>query len=66
MGLFDKVKGLVGSNAEKIEDVVEDGIDKAADMAKGIVPDEHDDKVDMAADKAKEMADKIDGEDDDA
>lgn len=64
MGLFDKVKGLVGSNAEKIEDVVEDGIDKAADMAKGIVPDEHDDKVDMAAEKAKDMADKIDGEDD--
>jgi len=45
-------------------DVVEDGIDKAADMAKGMVPDEHDDKVDMAADKAKDMADKIDGEDD--
>ena len=64
MGLFDKAKKLVGDNAEKIEDVVEDGIDKAADMAKGIVPDEHDDKVDMAAEKAKDMADKIDGEDD--
>ena len=63
MGLFDKAKKLVGDNAEKIEDVVEDGIDKAADMAKGIVPDEHDDKVDMAADKAKDLLDKVDGDD---
>ena len=62
MGLFDKVKGLLGSNAQKIEDVVEDGIDKAADMAKGMVPDGHDDKVDMAAEKAKDAADQIDGE----
>ncbi|MEM9200310.1 MAG: antitoxin [Actinomycetota bacterium] len=64
MGIFDKAKGLLGSNADKLEDVVEDGIDKAADMAKGLVPDEHDDKVDMAAEKAKDMADKIDGEED--
>ena len=35
-------------------------------MAKDVVPDEHDDKVDMAVDKAKDLADKIDGEDDDA
>jgi flavin-binding protein dodecin len=66
MGLFDKVKGIVGSNAGKIEDAVEGGLDKAGDMAKKVVPDEHDDKVDMAVDKAKDMADKIDGEDDDA
>ena len=35
----------------------------AADKAKELVPDEHDDKVDLAAEKAKDLADKIDGED---
>lgn len=64
MGLFDKAKKLVGDNAEKIEDAVEDGIDMAADKAKDLVPDAHDDKVDMAAEKAKDLADKIDGDDD--
>ncbi|MEM8706184.1 MAG: Rv0909 family putative TA system antitoxin [Actinomycetota bacterium] len=62
MGLFDKVKGIFGSNAEKIEDAVEDGIDKAAELAKDKLPGDHDDKIDMAADKAADMADKIDGE----
>ena len=63
MGIFDKAKGLIGDNADTIEDAVEDGIEMAADKAKELVPDEHDDKVELAAEKAKDLADKIDGED---
>ena len=51
MGILDKIKGLVGGNADKAEEV----IDKVADVAKDKVPDAHDDKVDMAADKAKDL-----------
>jgi MT0933-like antitoxin protein len=57
MGILDKVKGLVGSNKEKVEG----GIDKAADVAKGKLPDEHDAKVDKAADTLKGQIDKLDG-----
>ena len=57
MGILDKVKGLVGSNKEKVEE----GIDKAADVAKGKLPDEHDAKVDQAADTLKGQIDKLDG-----
>ncbi len=59
MGILDKIKGLIGGNAEKIED----GIDKAAEVAKDKVGEEHADKVETAADKAKEVVDKLDGED---
>ena len=58
MGILDKLKGMVGGNAAKVED----GIDKAADMAKDKVGDDHADKIDTAADKAKEVVDKLDGD----
>jgi uncharacterized protein YpmB len=61
MGILDKIKGLVGGNADKVED----GIDKAADVAKDKVGEEHADKVDMAADKAKDVVDSLDGDDSD-
>jgi len=57
MGLLDKVKGLVGSNKEKVDE----GIDKAADLAKDKLPDQHDAKVDKAADGLKGQIDKLDG-----
>lgn len=58
MGILDKIKGLIGGNADKLDD----GIDKAAELAKDKVPDAHDDKVDMAADKAKEVVEDLGGE----
>ncbi len=61
MGILDKIKGLVGGNADKVED----GIDKAADLVKDKVGDEHADKVDMAAEKAKDVVDSLDGDDGD-
>ena len=60
MGFLDKIKGLVGQNADKVED----GLDKAADFAKDKLPDEHDGKVDSAVDAAKDMLDKVDGDED--
>jgi len=62
MGILDKIKGLVGGNADKVED----GIDKAADVAKDKVGEGNADKVDMAADKAKEAVDGLDGDDGDS
>lgn len=58
MGFLDTVKGLVGKNADKADD----GLDKAGDLAKDHVPDEHDDKVDTAVDKAKEVVDDLEAE----
>ena len=58
MGILDKIKGLVGGNADKIEGT----IDKVADVAKDKLPDSVDDKIDMAADKAKDVVDGLDGE----
>lgn len=57
MGILDKVKGLVGGN----KDTVGQGIDKAADIAKDKLPDQHDAKVDKAADTLKGQVDKLDG-----
>jgi antitoxin protein of toxin-antitoxin system len=62
MGILDKIKGLVGGNADKVED----GIDKAADIAKDKVGEDNADKVDMAADKAKEVVDGLGGDDGDS
>ena len=55
MGILDKVKSLIGGNADKVED----GIDKAADVATDKVGEEHADKVDQAADKAKDVVEDL-------
>ena len=52
MGFMDKVKGLVKGRGEQIDD----GID---DKTGG----KHADKIDAAAEKAKEIVDKVDGDD---
>jgi hypothetical protein len=56
MGLLDKAKELLSSNKDKVEG----GVDKAADLAKDKLPDEHDAKVDKAADAVKDQIDKLD------
>ena len=58
MGFMDTIKGWFGGNKEQIDQ----GIDKAADVAKDKVPDEHDAKVDQVADKAKDVVDDMAGE----
>jgi hypothetical protein len=56
MGLLDKVKGMVSGNKDKSKQ----GVDTAADQAKKVVPDDHDEKVDQASDAAKDQIDKLD------
>lgn len=58
MGILDKLKSLVGGNADKVED----GIDKAAEVAKEKVGAEHADKVDTAAEKAKDVVEDLAGD----
>lgn len=56
MGLLDKAKDLLAGNKDKVEG----GVDKAAELAKDKLPDEHDGKVDQAADAVKDQIDKLD------
>ena len=58
MGILDKLKGLIGGNADKVED----GIDKAADLAKDKIGDDHADKIDSAAEKAKDVVEDLAGD----
>ncbi len=55
MGILDKIKGMFSKN----KGGVKQGVDTAADQAKKVVPDTHDDKVDKAADAAKDAIDKL-------
>ena len=53
MGLLDKIKGLLGSNADKVKD----GVEKAGDMIDEKTDGKYADKVDMAQDKVEELID---------
>lgn len=53
--LKDKAAGLAASQNDKIDQ----GIDKAADLAGKATGGKFDDKIDSAADKAKESIDKL-------
>ena len=57
MGILDSVKGLVGANKDKVQQ----GVDKAAELAKDKLPDEHDGKVDKIADAATDQITKLEG-----
>ena len=69
MGIFDKAKEALSGVTDKAEDlretvggVVEEGIDKAADMANSATGGKFEDQIE----KVKDLADKIDGQVDDA
>jgi hypothetical protein len=55
MGILDKVKGLVGKNEEKVDEV----IDKAAEFVDDKTKGKHSDKIEKAAGKAHEVVDKL-------
>jgi hypothetical protein len=55
MGFLDKIKDLVGGNADKAKD----GVDTAADMADDKTGGQHTDKIDMGADKVNEVIDDL-------
>lgn len=49
--ITDKAKGLLEDNADKVDE----GIDKAAELAKEKTGGQHDDKIDAAAEKLKDV-----------
>ena len=53
MGLLDKVKGLLGGNADKVKE----GVEKAGDMIDEKTDGKYADQVDMAQDKVEELID---------
>ena len=53
MGLLDKVKGLLGANADKVKE----GVEKAGDMVDEKTDGKYADQVDMAQDKVEELID---------
>lgn len=55
MGFLDKIKDLVGGNADKAKD----GVDKAADVVDDKTGGQHTDKIDMGADKINEVIDDL-------
>ena len=57
MGLMDKMKGLVGGHKKEVSA----GVDKAAEIVKDKLPDQHDGKVDKAADTVKDQIDRLNG-----
>ncbi len=60
MGFMDKVKGMFGQHADKIEG----GIDKTGDVIDDKTGGKYADKVDQGQDAAKDALGKLSGEDD--
>lgn len=50
MGLLDKIKGMIGGNADKVKG----GLEKAGDMVDDKTGGKFSDKIDMAEDKIAE------------
>lgn len=66
MGFLDKLKkkapelkNQAADLAASHNDKIDQGIDKAADLASKTTKGKYDDKIDSAADKAKDAADKL-------
>lgn len=55
MGFLDKIKGVLGGNKSKADEV----IDKVSDAIQSKTPDSVDDKVEAVADQAKKAVGKI-------
>ena len=58
MGLLDKIKGMLGGNADKVKD----GIEKAGDMVDEKTDGKFADKVDMAQEKIGDVLEDQAGE----
>jgi MT0933-like antitoxin protein len=56
MGLLDKVKGLVGKNADKAKSTV----DKAGDVVDDKTGGQYNDQIESGTEKAKDAIDKLD------
>jgi hypothetical protein len=52
MGLMDKAKDAAGKHGDKVDE----GMDKAGEMAKEKTGGQHDDKIDQGVEKGKQAA----------
>ena len=57
MGMMDNMKDKAKDAAGQHGDKIDEGLDKAGEMAKDKAPDQHDDKIDQGVDKAQQAAD---------
>lgn len=67
MGFMDSLKGMMGKGkdlAAEHEDTIQDGIDKAADVVDDKTDGKYSDHIDTGAEKAKEVVEGLDGDDD--
>ena len=58
MGMLDKIKELLGGNADEVKD----GVDKAGDMVDDQTGGKQSDHIDTATEKAGDMIDDIDAD----
>ena len=56
--MLDKIKGLVGGNADKVKD----GLDKAGDMIDDKTGGKYEDHIDTATEKIGDMIDDVDAD----
>lgn len=59
MSILNKIKGMLSKNANQVDDA----IDKAGDFIDDKTKGKYADKVDKAQDVAKDLVDKVDGDD---
>jgi hypothetical protein len=59
MGTMDEMKDKAKDMAGKHGDKVDQGMDKAGEMAKDKMPDQHDDKIDQGVERGKQAAEDI-------
>ncbi|MFJ2031003.1 antitoxin [Streptosporangium sp. NPDC087985] len=62
MSIFDKVKSMLAEHSTKAEELANQGIDKAAEMAKEKTGGKYDQYIDSAAEEARKRADMIGGQ----
>ncbi|MER5422211.1 antitoxin [Streptosporangium roseum] len=62
MSIIDKIRSMLGEHSTKAEELANQGIDKAAQMAKEKTGGQYDQYIDAAAEQARQRADMIDGQ----
>ncbi len=61
MGKMDEMKDKAKDAAGQHGDKIDQGMDKAGDMAKEKTPDQHDEKIDQGVERGKQAAEDFGG-----
>lgn len=65
VGFLDDAKDKLSDAVDSQGDKIGDGLDKAAELASDKTGGKFDDKIDLGVDKAKDVLDGLDGQNDD-